>query len=38
MDGDDSHPDHAIVVGNNIGIRTECSGQSNNNVNLCSAI
>ncbi len=38
MDNDDSDLDIAIVVGNNIGTRTECSGQSNNKVILCLAI
>jgi hypothetical protein len=35
MDNDDSDLDIAIVLGNNIGIRTECSGQSNDKVILC---
>jgi hypothetical protein len=35
MDDDDSDLDIAIVVGNNIGVRTECSGRSNNKVILC---
>ena len=38
MDNDDSGPDIAIVLGNNIRIRAECSGQSNNNVLLWLAI
>jgi len=35
MDNDGSNPDIASVVGNNVRIRTDCSGQSNNNVILC---
>lgn len=35
MDNDDSDLDIAIVVGNNIGVRTECSGRSNDEVILC---
>ena len=35
MDNDGSDLDIAIVVGNNIRIRAECSGQSNNKVILC---
>ena len=38
MDSDGSNLDIAIVVGNNIRIQTECSGQSNNKVILCLAI
>ena len=34
MDIDGSNPDIAIVVGNNIRIRTEYSGRSNNKVIL----
>ena len=34
MDSDGSDPDIAMVVGNNIRIRTACSGQSSNGVNL----
>ena len=35
MDSNGPNPDIAIVVGNNIRIRTECSGESNNKVILC---
>ena len=35
MDSDGSNLDIAIVVGNNIGIRTECSGRSKDKVILC---
>jgi len=38
MDNDESNLDIAIVVVNNIRIRSECSGQSNNKVILCLAI
>jgi len=38
MDSDDSDLDIAIVVGNNIRIRTEFGGQSNNKVILSLAI
>ena len=35
MDNDGSNPDIVFVVGNKIRIRTDCNGQSNNNVILC---
>ena len=38
MDSDGSNLDIAIVVGNNIRIRTECSDQSNNKVILLLAM
>ena len=38
MDSDGSDLDIAMVVGNNIGMRTECSGQSNDRVMLCLII
>ena len=38
MDGDGPNLDIAIVVGNDIRIGTECSGQSNNKVILCLTI
>ena len=38
MDNDDSNLDIAIIVGNDIRIRTECSGRSNDKVMLCLAI
>ena len=38
MDNDGSDLDIAIVVGNNIGIRTECSDQSKDKVILCLTI
>ena len=34
MDNDGSNPDIAIVVGNKIRIRTECSGRSRDRVIL----
>ena len=38
MDSDGSDLDIAMVVGNNIGIRTECNGQSNSKVTVLSYI
>ena len=35
MDSDGSNPDIAIIVGNKIRIRTDCSGQSKDEVILC---